>query len=780
MTDIITDYGGKWDNKLHTVQNDKGNHSTPLKNTIDDSSLQLELHMPNFSSIDSNAILQVTNSNCGDNCARGSVEFNDVPMEETNQANTSLDLSSENDISRTNDNQIDGSRNDPSYNLNENSDTISNLSSLRNTSSSQETVLVDHSVNIQTLTVLKANEKKAKRHFCPFCNTLQTKLSRHLCLKHKEQNEVQKFLHLPSKNRERRKLIAEVRKRGDYIHNTAPEFNSGILIVPRQLQEKSKNTAEDYVCCRNCKGFFAKTTIRLHYQFCSKPYRKGSRNNFALGRRMTGYIHEYANNTLRQIVFPVLRDDEVTRSIKYDELIIQFGNKLCDKYTLNHQHDMIRAQLRLLGRFKLELMSTDNSLVHFKDMFKPQNFNKAIDCLRRVAQWDSKIMWFRTPAVAQNLTTLIKKCCHKLRTECIKIQDNERQKLVENFLLLWEEEVPTLINKKALEDQITQKRQKKEILPTKHDIKLLYEYLKTQCNICVEILREKFDMGAWILLTQLTLVLTQIFNRRRAGEIERLTLTDYRNKEILNKNIDPDVYTKLPDSDKEIAQQFQQIKIRGKLGRTVPILLNSFIVENIQTILQFRREAGVKSNNDYVFSVPDANILSKKYFRACPLLRRFANECGAIMPSTLRGTSLRKQIATYVSSLNVEEYRIERLANHMGHHKDIHKNIYRLPIPVTEITDVSRLLMAAIGDDEKVDDQDHSEDENSNSDEDCFSLKMVNCTESSKSIDCHTTTINTSKNTSNDGIKRRSSKGFFFQIVISINVRNFSFSLRKN
>lgn len=189
-------------------------------------------------------------------------------------------------------------------------------------------------------------------------------------------------------------------------------------------------------------------------------------------------------------------------------------------------------------------------------------------------------------------------------------------------------------------------------------------------------------------------------------------------------------------------------------------------MEDIETVLKFRKKAGVKSNNEYVFSVPEANILSKKYFRACPLLRRFANECGALLPSTLRGTTLRKQIATYVSSLNVEEYRIERLANHMGHHKDIHKNIYRLPIPVSEITDVSRLLMCAIGDDEKEEDQDKSEDENSDSDEDCVSPRLVKFTESSESIDCHIASYsaNTSKNTSDEisaNIKRRSSKDFF-------------------
>lgn len=118
---------------------------------------------------------------------------------------------------------------------------------------------------------------------------------------------------------------------------------------------------------------------------------------------------------------------------------------------------MIRAQLRLLGRFKLEIMALDNEIHEFKDIFKPQNFDKAIDSLRKVAHWDLNIMWFQIPAVAQNLTTLIKKCAYKLRTKCIKNQDYERKRTVEDFLLLWEE-VPTLINKKALEDQINQKR----------------------------------------------------------------------------------------------------------------------------------------------------------------------------------------------------------------------------------------------------------------------------------------------------------------------------------
>lgn len=35
----------------------------------------------------------------------------------------------------------------------------------------------------------------------------------------------------------------------------------------------------------------------------------------------------------------------------------------------------------------------------------------------------------------------------------------------------------------------------------------------------------------------------------------------------------------------------------------------------------------------------------------------------------------------------------------MGHAKEIHKSIYRMPIPIKEMTDVSRLLEAAMGTD---------------------------------------------------------------------------------
>lgn len=71
-----------------------------------------------------------------------------------------------------------------------------------------------------------------------------------------------------------------------------------------------------------------------------------------MGSRIAGFIHPRACTILRKYIVPVMNVDKISRIIKYDEIIILMGNKFCEKYTYNHQHDLIRSNLRLLGRLK--------------------------------------------------------------------------------------------------------------------------------------------------------------------------------------------------------------------------------------------------------------------------------------------------------------------------------------------------------------------------------------------------------------------------------------------
>lgn len=194
------------------------------------------------------------------------------------------------------------------------------------------------------------------------------------------------------------------------------------------------------------QSLFSKRTLRIHLSKCIGS--KKSRTNLIESRKLTRYVHSVANNIIKNKIFPVLRNDEITKAVRYDELIVKFGNKLTEKYSLEHQHDMIRGNIRLLGRFILELKQIEPDVNELKDIFKPNLFDKCIQALRTVAHWDETLMWFKTPAVAQNLTSLIKKCGKKQRAELIKQELEDMKVELENFLLLWEEEIPTLINKK--------------------------------------------------------------------------------------------------------------------------------------------------------------------------------------------------------------------------------------------------------------------------------------------------------------------------------------------
>ncbi|KMQ85573.1 hypothetical protein RF55_15792 [Lasius niger] len=85
-------------------------------------------------------------------------------------------------------------------------------------------------------------------------------------------------------------------------------------------------------------------------------------------------------------------------------------------------------------------------------------------------------------------------------------------------------------------------------------------------------------------------------------------------------------------------------------------------------------------------------------------MRKFAYECGAEHPERLRGTLLRKHIATNCHKLKLTEYEVSELANFMGHKEDIHKKFYRLPQKEADILNISKYLEAALGKNSSKDD----------------------------------------------------------------------------
>lgn len=79
-------------------------------------------------------------------------------------------------------------------------------------------------------------------------------------------------------------------------------------------------------------------------------------------------------------------------------------------------------------------------------------------------------------------------------------------------------------------------------------------------------MKEEFSYNIWKTLGECTLISVQIYNRKRAGEIQRILLEDFYTYEGLNEQ-SPDLFKSLSDSAKEIARKYVRFQIRGKLGR---------------------------------------------------------------------------------------------------------------------------------------------------------------------------------------------------------------------
>lgn len=135
-----------------------------------------------------------------------------------------------------------------------------------------------------------------------------------------------------------------------------------------------------------------------------------------------------------------MREDEVTRIVKYDELLIIYANKMCVKYKAQHQHDMIRARLRLLGRFFLTLKDINTNIQDFQTLYHPRLYDDCISAINIITGYDNNTQLHTTPlynsAVASILSTLLKYIGNILITECIKKEDEDKKKLVKDFIKL--------------------------------------------------------------------------------------------------------------------------------------------------------------------------------------------------------------------------------------------------------------------------------------------------------------------------------------------------------
>lgn len=492
-------------------------------------------------------------------------------------------------------------------------------------------------------------------------------------------------------SKERRDIIERIRKRGQFKWNSNFKLNRGKLSVSRRPNKMIRKNPWDLKTCANCKGTYASTTLRRHWKRCTSNSLKGEHIVHELGRAVEGRIHSDASDDLAKI-FAKFRESECIRLIRFDWLVVCYGNELCLNYSPHFQEGYIRSKLRAaatLLRVSKSTTITDllSSLYHVK------NCNAVIEAIRIMGKFDPQTKLFGSPGTALTTVTLINTIGELLDSESTKLDDPEKERNVQRFLKVFKRDVRTKISKLAAISKVKAKRKKNLNIPTTADVNKLVTFLDSQRDDCFLKLSQKYSYEYWLKLYQLTMVTILVYNRRRAGEMQNITMDDFQSREIIASQCEMLLAT-IPEETKKTIKS--RMLIRGKLDRTVPALLKHSWEDCIEILIRHRKDAGVSDTNDFLFSLPTQSGRIKTV-NVWTIMRSFAVACGAQNPSSLRGTNLRKHMASFCATKNLNENDITNLADFMGHDDKIHRAIYRNNPLSSQLSQMASLLDAAQG-----------------------------------------------------------------------------------
>jgi len=124
----------------------------------------------------------------------------------------------------------------------------------------------------------------------------------------------------------------------------------------------------------------------------------------------------------------------------------------------------------------------------------------------------------------------------------------------------------------AIQDMNKKKFNKTIKLPNADDIQLLHNYLSNKI-IKGKNLIEKglYTKDTYKTICQCLLSQIILLNRRRFGEVERIKVTDYLDRD--KNKMQNEILQSLTEVEARLSKNFVRFVIRGKKGRGVPVFL---------------------------------------------------------------------------------------------------------------------------------------------------------------------------------------------------------------
>ncbi|KAL1448131.1 hypothetical protein WDU94_000019 [Cyamophila willieti] len=524
--------------------------------------------------------------------------------------------------------------------------------------------------------------------FCYFCEKKITKMKRHIFAKHAHEEDI-KGMKKNAMTDEMKTRLLEITRLGDFYNN--------MRVIDSKAGEfkviKNHNaTYSKYGPCPCCFGFVIKKNLKKHIKTCPKgttcPTKKGSiisESNALTFKYTNTQDSKFAKHVLQE-----MKDDKAKNVIMKSQNIQAVGEFLFQKYGIN-KPETPRQIMRLLARLLCAAREkTKKETLLLEELLDPEFFDTVVQIAKDLSgEHDGKRnREMKNPSTARRVGFAVKKAANVMKGIALRKKNQDACRKYDMFTMLVEMEWGIRINSTALATERLHKRQKPKVLPLTEDLINLTKFISKEIEKCKKLLEENKEHKTWFELCKLMFARILLFNRKRTGELGKM-LVDDMNHVKHGDEINDQTIKCFSKSEKEIALHMNLIEIEGKRG-TVPVLLNSEMIEIMNYLLKFRTEHQISPDNPYFF--PGA-LDSLKAMRGHTVLRKFTLQAELKEPLAITGTQLRKFMSTSLQLLNLKENEMDWVARHLGHDIFVHRKFYRLQDDAVELAKVAKLLL---------------------------------------------------------------------------------------
>lgn len=381
-------------------------------------------------------------------------------------------------------------------------------------------------------------EKKKKKHyknvrhkdFCYFCESEVQNFARHIVRNHSGETETQKILLMKHNSTERKRAIATLRKKGNFIKNSISFYKP----VHRSYMN---DTEDNYINCPFCLGFYTRKRLWKHKKEC--PQKKDNEVNNAVINNLLANKYDTDFN-LKTKVFPRMITDKISLTVQKDPLICAFGSRYLSSHREQHHVNVCSRKMRELAKIFLECKNIKPEIQNSFHLLHPQMFDVIVQSVKVIGKYDPQKDVFMSPTFAMNISRSLKDLCNiaihyvvKRKYNYLNISAAETEANINTFKNMIETTWKYEISSQAGHDLNTKTWNKVTLVPLAADLKLFRTYLIEKGNQAAKQLKISKSLSSYTLLMETAFCRLLLLNRRRVGELQRLKLSTLSNMKNL-------------------------------------------------------------------------------------------------------------------------------------------------------------------------------------------------------------------------------------------------------